>query len=296
MLTTARANFNARRFALVLFSLLFFYCDIDARAQTVEVRALGPAMSYHFSENGAQKKTEITSERCRLGTYVPPDMTSANGLALGIPDKVCNPAADYSHLDCSDVEWVGSAPISVIDPLGRRIYIPQRTGVCKAYKETTSAHWHGNNPGLGLEWTWRGDGYANKAFGTFVRDSYGAPGFMAGVARMYPITSAWGFNLEAGPVAGLWYRTALDTKSNDLHRVLMPFILPSFSITEDRTGLGINGAIIPKMKVNGRYLSSTWTIMTQLTYLVYRKENGAKQQIGFELTPGGGKVTFGMQY
>lgn len=298
MLKLKSADFNVKSFALVF---LFFCIGPQARAQTVEVRALGPAMSYHTSTRGAQKTVEITEERCRMGTYIPPDMTASEGETMGIPSRQCTTfyALDkdptYSNIKCSMVEWSGAAPVASTfnDQVA---YLAPTTYVCKIYRNVSTSHWHGNNPGIGLEWTWRNEAYADKAFGTFVRDSYGAPGFMAGIARMYPIDSALGFNLEAGLVAGLWYRTALDVKKNELRRVLIPFVLPGFSITEERTGIGINSAIIPKIKINGRHLSSTWTVMTQLTYLVYKKEDGAKKQVGLEISPGGGKVTFAMTF
>lgn len=48
---------------------------------------------------------------------------------------------------------------------------------------------------------------------------------------------------------------------------LIPFVLPLLSITESRTGLGVNVSVIPKFKIGKYQVASATTVLFQLTYL-----------------------------
>lgn len=150
--------------------------------------------------------------------------------------------------------------------------------------------WSQNNPAIGIERARVYDDHTDKVFISAVRDSFGDMGIMAGVARLWPAATMGSFKFNVGLSGGLWYRSVLigyqevkplmlyspygatsyqSTTSENisiLERRLVPFVFPVASITEQHTGIGVNIALAPKIKLGKYSPVPTTTLMIQTTY------------------------------
>ena len=137
--------------------------------------------------------------------------------------------------------------------------------------------WSEFNPAIGLEAVFPdSDGWATRAFGQLVRDSYREFGFMAGIGRSKTIFSIGSMAVDAGVLGGLWWRQSLggfeEFRDQDgnmgrrvfTHKKLTPFILPAFYAYGQKGGLVVT--IIPKMSIGGKSLSSVTTVAAQIFY------------------------------
>ena len=274
-------------------SLLLSAAAVRAEGYTEEWRILGPAWSYHSNTDQAQLRPQSSQYDCRLGTYIPPGMTAADGEKAGIPSRVCAedsatpPASESGGLgwDCSrNVPWTGSR---VTLPSGT--VVTPTTYVCRFTKTESVRQWHQNNPALGLEYTRRFDDHLVKGFFSLVRDSYGSSSLMLGGAYMWPLADVGGFTVDGGIVGGVWFRSVIDLASNELRRAAVPFVFPGLSITDSRTGLGLSVGLAPKVsfKLGGSRYSTPTTVMVQATWLVKKTER-SETRLSLEPQPGGG--------
>lgn len=153
------------------------------------------------------------------------------------------------------------------------------------------------NPAIGIERSVIGEEYTDKAFVNFVRDSYSNESLMLGVGRSWPVAT-WGeFRVEAGASAGLWWRSVWDGQSltpggemsfctndqvrgnicsktkypyyvSDIRRAVIPFVFPFISIEHRKSGIGMNIAIAPKLRIGNVDTAPTNTLMIQLTFKI----------------------------
>jgi hypothetical protein len=147
----------------------------------------------------------------------------------------------------------------------------------------TERGWSQSNPSLGVERAEVYTDHTDKIFASVVRDSFSRRSFMLGAAQTYPIFRAGTFSVEAGAAAGVWERSfsngevvtgyvfdrqqqATAVTRTVLVRKVVPFLLPVLAATESKTGLGVNVAFMPLLKVNGKLLVPTNTVMAQITY------------------------------
>ena len=211
----------------------------EDKKQSTEWRFLGPAFSHHSSTYGA---------------------------------RIVKPVAD--SIDC-------------------------RTNVCYMAAAPAEYGWSETNPALGLEVSAASSPGAktrDKAFVNLVRDSYGTMSLMLGAGRAWSVGNLGPLEIEIGATGGVWFKSDTDgvieggslprcvdyssaqSKCNHyydfgekfyvskLKRVTVPFLLPFISVTETRTGLGVNIALAPKIKLGRYYQVPATTIMLQLTY------------------------------
>jgi len=165
---------------------------------------------------------------------------------------------------------------------------------CYAKNGPKEAVWHESNPAIGLEFSRETEAGRNIWFASVLRDSYGESGLMAGAGKSWRIGKLGSFQFEAGGSVGLWYRTVADGEktengkimychTNDpkygnacdildanysvtnLKRAIVPFVLPFVSVTEQRTGLGVNLAFVPKFRLGNYETTPTDTLMLQFT-------------------------------
>lgn len=258
-----------------------------AHASDAEIRVLGPAWSHHVSQRGALVEVGgVASWECSARTNSTPTFVWNPGGGTKLPDPFTIQAGSGAAVDItSALEGKGELaglPRPAIVSL--EIAGDKLTAIAKAPglpgsgihgtalvecdgERTRRARWHQANPALGLEYTWRRSGYADRAFATIVRDSYGQMSLMAGGARLWPLAAPGTVLIEGGVAAGLWWRSDLKTETTTDMRVV-PFVLPSLSVTERSTGLGVNLALMPRSRILGRQVTSTTVAMLQLTYLV----------------------------
>lgn len=258
-----------------------------AHASDAEIRVLGPAWSHHFSHRGALVEVgDIASWECSALTNTTPSWVWNPGEGTKLPDPFTVQAGSGATGAISaalegkgELAGLPRPEIVSLEVAGDRL-----TAIAKAPalpgtdmhgsamvecdgQRTRRARWHQANPAIGLEYTWRRAGYADRAFATIVRDSYGQMSLMAGGARLWPLAAPGTVLIEGGLAAGLWWRSDLKTETTTDMRVV-PFVLPSLSVTERSTGLGVNLALMPRARILGRQVTSTTVAMLQLTYLV----------------------------
>lgn len=305
------------RFAAIAVTVLLFHGGTThAREYKEELRILGPAASFHFSNDGALSRAALPTWDCNA------EHVTSSKVASGMPSIVKTGYATFQ---------VHASPYVVtISPNGDRTFTPTgqvaallgpasdsgetaygATGHAfnfwaasqpdnfNAYNQVTCSTsdyrttyekegWHQTNPAIGLEKSWRYANHVDKAYGSFVRDSYGKPSAMLGVGRQWPLVSARSVSIDGGLVAGLWYRSVLDDTGTSLKRGVVPFVLPALTINEQRTGFGLNVALAPRLKIGNRVLVATTTAMFQLTYLIRRSESESTNVVGIQTMPNGG--------
>jgi hypothetical protein len=76
----------------------------------------------------------------------------------------------------------------------------------------------------------------------------------------------------------------LNRSRTGLDRRTVPFVLPVLTLEEPRTGLGLNAALAPRMRLHGRHINRTATLMLQSTCRLATQSSRAAQ-IEVELTP-----------
>lgn len=224
-------------------------CATNAMASeaemTTEWRVLGPAFSKHFSKDGAAvTKPATETQECRDWANQQPAQSVVSPTPLSP-----RPGLTFVGQDANGNYVYRSTPV------------PTLPRECTTTVNPAERGWHGNNPAAGIEYTRRFRDHSDKLYGQLVRDSYGKPGLMLGAARQWPLFTAQRLTVDAGLSAGIWSRTDLDQR-----RRVVPFIFPALSLSEERTGLGLNAAIVPKLSINGRVYVSTPTLMLQITY------------------------------
>lgn len=211
--------------------------------------------------------------------------------------------------DNSRIEWRFLGPSFAMHDTLNGSYITKPASGVMDCKQTQYAYacdgrdvaqevgWSETNPAFGIEVSEpsRPDAQSrDRAFATFVRDSYGNMSLMAGVGRGWPVANLGSLKFEAGISGGLWYRTVADGEviggkktychQNDrmfgnqciesdkdyyitqFKRAFVPFVLPFLSITEQHTGIGVNIALAPKFKIGQYSPVPTTTLMIQTTY------------------------------
>lgn len=215
---------------------------------TTEWRILGPAFSHHFSDANT---------------------------------RVLHPAREATECDAGNGAQVYSpTPLPVPWMLIRRTddggYLYGTSGVSTCVTKTIPAErgWQERNPALGVEVTLRSEDHADKLLLTAVRDSYDTQSVMLAAGRQWPLGKLGTVSFDAGVVGGVWRRSVLERDGENLERRWVPFVLPSMSINEAYTGLGVNVGFAPEMRVNGRYVNRTPTLMLQTTYLVRESRRG----------------------
>lgn len=281
-----------------------------AHASDAEIRVLGPAWSHHFSQRGALIEVgDVASWECsaRTNTTLTWVWNPGEGTRLAAPFTV------------QAGEGAAGAITSALEGKGELAGLPRPaivsleiagdklTAIAKAPalpgsdmhgsalvncdgERSRRARWHQANPALGLEYTWRRSGYADRAFATVVRDSYGQMSLMAGGARLWPLAAPGTVLIEAGVAAGLWWRSDLKTETTTDMRVV-PFVLPSLSVTERSTGLGLNLALMPRSRILGRQVTSTTVAMVQLTYLI-----GGRHRVSMSESAGATQVSYSTDF
>jgi hypothetical protein len=147
-------------------------------------------------------------------------------------------------------------------------------GVSSHARETLAPgrEWNERHSGLGLERRMQGvpwnkdadrDWQARYTFGT-LEDSRNYLGGYAGMGLMREVAYYGPLRLQAGAYATLYYRS---TSWNGTMRVV-PAILPALSLTEHRSGVGLNMVWVPPGRWGGRDTVST--LLVQLNYRVER--------------------------
>lgn len=218
-------------------------------------------------------------------------MLPAAHAAEVIEYRVLGPALSI-HNDLSGSKLVSAASSS--------IYCSSQTGelTCSSTYTPAKRKWNERNAGIGLEISRANSdtNFRDSIFGNFVMDSYGEPSFMFGAGRIWKIGSYGSFVFEAGLTGGIWYRTVLDSvkpgkgpacakqvysgsyiilpcssgaveiESVLLKKKIVPFVLPVFQINHELTGIGLNIAVAPKLKLGKHVINSTNTVMLQATY------------------------------
>ncbi|MDO8729463.1 MAG: hypothetical protein Q7K26_06340 [bacterium] len=245
-------------------SLILAASSAFSQEYTEEWRVLGPAFSKHMSKSGALITHRASNYDCRIGSWMPPGQTASDLEKLGIPSQVCSLTSHdmQSEHDAGRLDWK-------CDFFVKEIGIAS----CKFTKIEDVPTWSQNNPALGLQYSRRYGTHTDQVFGTFVKDSYGTSSFMAGAGRLWPVASISTFSVDAGIIGGAWYRSVLNIEKNTLSNRLVPYVLPALSITESRTGLGINVAFAPKTRYKGKHVVPTNTFMFQTTYLITSKKH-----------------------
>ena len=310
------AAMAGRLTAIAAAGLLLSTNTAHAHEYKEELRILGPAASYHFSNDGALSRAalptwdcnaeHVTSSKVASGepsivktgfatfqVHASPYVvtTSSNG------DRNFTPTGQVAAL----LGPAGDTAVNAYGATGNAINFraTSRLDSLNAYNQvacSTSDYrttyekegWHQTNPAIGLEKSWRYANHVDKAYGSFVRDSYGKPSAMLGVGRQWPLVGARSVSIDGGLVAGLWYRSVLDDAGTSLKRGVVPFVLPALTINEQRTGLGLNVALAPRLKIGNRVLVATTTAMFQLTYLIRRSESESTNVVGIQTMPNGG--------
>ena len=185
--------------------------------------------------------------------------------------KLLGPAFSH-HLRANPDDMPISAP-------ARGVYdcVQNSTGTtCYGRVIDAQRSWSQNNPAFGLEYSvLSGEDLSRRdlVFATVVRDSFGKVGLMTGAGRAWSVSRIGSLNLEVGLTGGLWYRTVSEGDfvtgpiqfchknhpvfsdgcqtgsavfyETKLQRRWVPFLLPVISITEQKTGLGLNIGIAP---------------------------------------------------
>jgi hypothetical protein len=281
---------------------------------SIEWRLMGPAFSYHSSKEGAATDLSATQWKC--------DAFARSTDAAGKPMRggFETQYASFTTTNPADIRQ-GFAPRGEV---ARQLAAPVATNTgyrgapagymeykvtgrpmtdaatgstsfnrvsCYTYGAGSETRWHQNNPALGLEASVRNEGRIDKLFATIVRDSYGAPSFMAGAGRLWTLMQYRSVTVDGGITGGLWYRSTPDDDPAALKKVVVPFILPTLSITEATTGLGMEIAIAPRARFNGSYLASTTTLMFQSTWLIRGATDGSSK-VGLEARGDGATLNF----
>lgn len=255
--------------------LLSIFAITAARADEAYVeewRVLGPAISHHFSTDGARLHTTVSSATCYTEATLPPGLSATDPRAPALPANTCGAvnwkdvfehekAGTMAH-ECHWERWT-----NVYTPL---VGDPWPTQVCTFSTSTTTKRWSEINPAFGLSYGRRTADHLDEIFATAVRDSYDQPSLMVGAGRLWSLGKLFTVQFDAGIVAGLWQRSVLDETQTQLLRRTVPFILPALSVTEDVTGLGLNLAFAPKLSIDGKTVVPTHTLMLQSTWRVHR--------------------------
>jgi hypothetical protein len=305
------------RFAAIAVTVLLFHGGTThAREYKEELRILGPAASYHFSSDGALSRAAPPTWDCNA------EHVTSSKVASGEPSIMKTGYATFQVHASPYVVSITSNGDRNFTPTGQVAALLGPAGDAAAYASGATGHainfratsrldslnaynqvacstsdyrttyekvgWHQTNPAIGLEKSWRYADHVDKAYGSFVRDSYGKPSAMLGVGRQWPLVSARSVSIDGGLVAGLWYRSVLDDAGTSLKRGVVPFVLPALTINEQHTGLGLNVAFAPQLKIGNRALVATSTVMFQLTYLIRKSESESTNVVGIQTTPDGG--------
>ena len=160
-----------------------------------------------------------------------------------------------------------------LDPAKADIYF-QPGGISSHARQTRAPgrHWQEGNPGIGFEQRvdglpWEGvealhsPWQSRYSIGS-MKDSRGFWGGYAGVAAMYELTHLGTARVDAGVGAFILYRST-SWKDNG-HRSFVPALLPAISMTDQRTGLGLNIIWLPPISKDGKDRPST--LFFQFTY------------------------------
>ncbi len=322
---------------ITIASLCVMACSLAHSEETAaEWRVLGPAFSYHFTRQGALSSHGPVTWSCNAShVYRPSVSGGSNILAPQVTPYKTFKVATTPYVVTTAQDYMGNT-IKVDSPIaqvtaaldgpgvfGRWNYTSDNkhaaeysvqtsyansgnymesynqvtcdtTGFSEPVKET----WHQNNPAFGIERAWRYGDHIDKAYLSYVRDSYGTPSVLGAVARQWPLATVGSFSFEGGAMAGLWRRSELDHSGYELRRMTIPFVLPVLTINEETTGIGMDVAMVPRSRIGHYYLSSTTTLMFQLTYLIHRSES--KQGlagVSLQTTPeGGAQASFGYAF
>lgn len=281
-----------------------------AQASDAEIRVLGPAWSHHFSHRGALVEIgDVASWECNARTKTTLSWGWDPGGGETLPGSFTIKAgAGVSESIVSAIEGKGALEglprpeILSLQVAGDKLTANARSpGPLGSYTQGAAmvecdgqrsrrARWRQANPAIGLEYTWRHSGYADRSFATIVRDSYGQMSLMAGGARLWPLAAPGTVLIEGGVAAGLWWRSDLKTETTTDMRVV-PFVLPSLSLTERTTGLGLNLALMPRSRILGRQVTSTTVAMLQLTYLV-----SGRHRVSMTDSAGATQVTYSTNF
>lgn len=128
--------------------------------------------------------------------------------------------------------------------------------------------WQSNNPAFGGKRIRHFDDHDEAMIASYITDSYGSESFLAAYAASWVLAEKFGVTLSAGAGAGLWWRTVLSNGDpTNIHRKFVPFVLPMISVADRNTGLGVELAFAPKVRLAG-YSSATPTLMIQLSYAI----------------------------
>ena len=223
---------------------------------------MGPAFAHHFSSDGQVVRPASSSQQCG---------SSSGGLGSTFTSSVPIPGA---------VNAPGSKP-------GAYIYYRLSTYSCNEVVVPAERRgWDGDNPALGLRYTKRFDDHSTTYLVNWVRDSYGTSSVMLAGGRMWPLLDAVSVKVDAGVVGGLWYRSVLNRAEDGLVRRVVPFALPSVSMTETHTGIGVDLGFAPRLSINGYMVNRTPTLMVQLNYLVKSTKVG-DTKVGLQGSAGG---------
>lgn len=155
------------------------------------------------------------------------------------------------------------------------------------YTKVEHKRWVENNPALGMRYTRRSETSADSLLVNFVRDSYGTPSLMLAAARTWPLIGLGSVSIEAGLVGGLWWRSVLNRSETDLQRRVVPFVLPTITVTENTSGIGLDVAFAPRVSMGGHQVNRTPTFIYQLTYLMSKGGEADESRVGLERSQSG---------
>lgn len=271
-----------------------------------EWRLLGPAFARHFSENGAQMQRLSASWQCSSAQVVQNldgsgavTSTSKSAARSFTVSGVIYAAQPWQNATGSgtyyqvvgqlahELQGITPGPTTV-NINGRSTRFSGQSAESNSYlsksyttfdcstadnRAAQTRGWTQNNPAFGLERLSRSEFHVDSLFGTIVRDSYGTPSVMLGAGRQWPAASWASVTLDAGFVAGVWYRSEVTSDGYGLKRTFLPYVLPALRLSEEASGLGVNVALAPRVKVAGQWLSSTTTLMVQTSLRISERQS-----------------------
>lgn len=115
--------------------------------------------------------------------------------------------------------------------------------------------WNTTNWGLGIAEMSIKDNFVNKKFVTFSQDSCFNPSLLVGVSRQKTVYSHNGYNLDAGLMGGLWWKTHWSS------RTTLPVLMPELSVRTSNYSVDLTYA--PKLAMFGKDFTTDNTLAVQ---------------------------------
>lgn len=261
-----RINYIALKILISFCTLAKAEDHLEGEVPVVSWSILGPAFSKHFSTSTAPVVGSTVlndgGNLMKVGqstaiVYYTPEGNqhfiqyfAKNGQSA---NSYCNQFYDDAKAKSGGVYSSGSFVKECVDLFKRPYNVPIR-------------RWNQNNFELGFEEEKKYSDHIEKMFFGAAIDSYYKPSIFIGFARQKNYFDGGRVNIDAGLTIFLWYRTVPDA-DGILRKILVPGMLPILSITDKKSGVGVNLMFVPAIRFREVQLTVN-TLMCQMAWSI----------------------------